>query len=292
MSDLKGLKDRIASVKSTQKITSAMKMVAAAKLKRAEAHAQSTRPYTEHMTNIMGELVSRLPAESANLPKLLTGTGKNQKHLFVVATSDRGLCGGFNSSIVRQVKKQFSALTAAGKHVDLFLIGRKGHDILRREYHNNIIEYIHDLTKQKLTFEQAIEISKQIHALYDKNEYDVVTLFYNKYKSALTQIVSAIQLIPIVVPKAIEQTSAAIYEYEPSEEQLLSHLLPKNLAVQLFSSLIENVASEQGARMTAMDNATRNAGDMIKDLTLLYNRSRQAVITKELIEIISGAEAL
>jgi F-type H+-transporting ATPase subunit gamma len=294
MPSLKDLKVRINSTKSTQKITSAMKMVSAAKLRRAQEQAEAARPYAERMNRVLGRLAAAAAGKDG-APALLAGNGRNQTHLLVVMTSDRGLCGGFNSSISRGARKLARDLKAEGKTVKIFCIGRKGRDQLKREFGNEIIGTIEDVGKPRLTFAAAEAIASKILAMFEHGEFDVCELVYNQFKSAMTQIVTIQQLIPFAPPAANENEpggSAAYYEYEPDELEILSALLPKNLGMQVFRALLENAASEQGARMTAMDSATRNAGEMINKLTITYNRSRQAAITKELIEIISGAEAL
>jgi F-type H+-transporting ATPase subunit gamma len=296
MPSLKSLRVRINSVKSTQKITSAMKMVAAAKLRRAQEQAEAARPFAERMSRMLGSLAGSL-AGSAGAPALLAGTGKDQVHLVVVMTSDRGLCGAFNSSIVRGARQRIRQLIAEGKTVKIMTVGRKGRDQLRRDFGKQIVETMEDVGKRRLTFADAQRITDRIVAMYEAGEFDVCTVIYNRFKSAITQVVTRQQLIPFAVEGAAPAggsatESGAVYEYEPDEETILSALLPRNLAVQVFRALLENAASEQGARMSAMDSATRNAGDMIKRLTLNYNRTRQAAITKELIEIISGAEAV
>ena len=298
MPNLKDLRVRIASVKSTQKITSAMKMVAAAKLRRAQEQAEAARPYAERMDRMLGSLAAAT-AGREGAPKLLAGTGRDQVHLLVVGTADRGLCGGFNSNIVRGVRRRVTELRADGKTVKLLCVGRKGRDQLRREFGDAIIDTIEDVTRPSLRFEAAESIAKRIAQMFEAGELDVCTIYYARFKSAISQIVTAQQLIPFAPSTEdgaeAEQAgpaSLAVYEYEPTEEEILAELLPRNLAVQIYRALLENNASEQGARMTAMDSATRNAGEMIDKLTLTYNRTRQAVITKELIEIISGAEAL
>jgi F-type H+-transporting ATPase subunit gamma len=293
MPSLKDLKLRINSTKNTQKITSAMKMVSAAKLRRAQEQAEAARPYAERMERVL----SRLAASAAGrdgAPALLAGNGKNQVHLIVVMTSDRGLCGGFNSSISRGARKLARDLKGEGKQVKILCIGRKGRDQLRREFSNEIIGTIEDIGKPRLTFAAAEAVAVRILGMFERGEFDVCEIVYNRFKSAMTQIVTVQQLIPFAPPAANENdpAGAASYEYEPDELEILSGLLPKNLGMQIFKALLENNASEQGARMTAMDSATRNAGDMINKLTITYNRSRQAAITKELIEIISGAEAV
>jgi F-type H+-transporting ATPase subunit gamma len=297
MPSLKELKGRISSVKQTQKITSAMKLVAASKLKRAQEQAEASRPFAEKMSVMLANLagaVRGLPGA----PPLLAGTGKDDTHLIVVATSDRGLCGGFNSSIVRGARRRIADLLNEGKTVKIICIGRKGRDMLRREHGKLIVEFIDGVAGQKrMAFSDAQMVAQKILELYEAGEFDVCTIVYNKFKSAVTQVMTVQQLVPVQPPPQAEDepaasSEAAVYEFEPDEEQILSELLPRNLAVQIFGALVENAASEQGARMAAMDNATRNAGEMIRKLTLQYNRQRQAQITKELIEIISGAEAV
>lgn len=293
MPSLKDLKLRINSTKNTQKITSAMKMVSAAKLRRAQEQAEAARPYAERMERVLGRLAASAAGRDG-APALLAGNGKDQTHLIVVMTSDRGLCGGFNSSIARGARKLARDLKQQGKTIKILCIGRKGRDQLRREFPSEIIGTIEDIGKPRLTFTAAETVATKILAMFEHGEFDVCELVYNRFKSAMTQIVTIQQLIPFALPAANENdpAGAAYYEYEPDELEILSSLLPKNLGMQIFRALLENNASEQGARMTAMDSATRNAGDMINKLTITYNRSRQAAITKELIEIISGAEAL
>ncbi|HVR65206.1 MAG TPA: F0F1 ATP synthase subunit gamma [Verrucomicrobiae bacterium] len=295
MPSLKDLRVRINSVKSTQKITSAMKMVAAAKLRRAQEQAEAARPYAERMERVLGSLASSFAGQEG-APGLLSGNGKDQVYLVVVMTSDRGLCGGFNSSIVRGARRLIRELQAAGKQVKILCVGRKGRDQLRRDFGNLIIGTIEDVAKPRLTFEAADRIARRITQMFEAGEFDVCRIIYNRFKSAMTQIVTIQQVIPFVATAvegaAASSGSLAAYEYEPDEAEILTALLPRNLSVQVFRALLENNASEQGARMAAMDSATRNAGDMINRLTINYNRSRQAYITKELIEIISGAEAL
>ncbi|HTY65297.1 MAG TPA: F0F1 ATP synthase subunit gamma [Alphaproteobacteria bacterium] len=295
MPSLKSFRVRIASVKSTQKITSAMKMVAAAKFRRAQEQALAARPYAERMARMLGSLARAVSGEG---PRLLSGTGGDKVHLVVVATSDRGLCGAFNSSIVRGARQFIGRLLADGKQVKILCVGRKGRDQLRRDYGKLIIETMEDVGRKRLAFADAQRVAERVLARFEAGEFDVCTLFYNRFKSAMSQIVTRQQLIPFQLeegeapaPTAAEQ-AGAVYEFEPDEEEILADLLPRNLAVQIFRALLENNAGFQGAQMTAMDNATRNAGDMIKKLTLQYNRTRQASITKELIEIISGAEAV
>jgi F-type H+-transporting ATPase subunit gamma len=294
MPSLKDLKLRINSTKNTQKITSAMKMVSAAKLRRAQEQAEAARPYAERMERVLGRLAASAAGRDG-APALLAGNGRDQTHLIVVMTSDRGLCGGFNSSIARGARKLARDLKHQGKTIKILCIGRKGRDQLRREFPSEIIGTIEDIGKPKLTFTAAEAVATKILAMFEHGEFDVCELVYNRFKSAMTQIVTVQQLIPFALPAANENDpagSATYYEYEPDELEILSWLLPKNLGMQIFRALLENNASEQGARMTAMDSATRNAGDMINKLTITYNRSRQAAITKELIEIISGAEAV
>ena len=292
MASLKDLKNRIKSVKSTQKITKAMKMVAAAKLRRAQEAAEASRPYSTKMAQILSNLVKGVELDSAN-PNLLSGTGRDEKQLIIVATSSRGLCGGFNSTITRAANVKINKLVAAGKTVKVICIGRKGYDLLKKNHKNRIIEVIEGQQKKGIDYAEVEAIANSVIARFQAGEFDVCSLFFNKFQSAISQIVTNKQLIPLELPKNDNsKADDAKFEFEPDEEQILESLLPKNLAVQLYAALLENLASEQGARMTAMDNATRNAGDMIGRLTLVYNRTRQAAITKELIEIISGAEAI
>jgi F-type H+-transporting ATPase subunit gamma len=295
MPSLKDLRVRINSVKSTQKITSAMKMVAAAKLRRAQEQAEAARPYAERMERVLGSLASSFAGQDG-APGLLAGNGKDQVYLVVVMTSDRGLCGGFNSSIVRGARRLIRELQTGGKQVKILCVGRKGRDQLRRDFGSLIIGTIEDVAKPRLTFEAADRIARRITQMFEAGEFDVCRIIYNRFKSAMTQIVTIQQVIPFVATAvegaAASSGSLAAYEYEPDEAEILTALLPRNLSVQVFRALLENNASEQGARMAAMDSATRNAGDMINRLTINYNRSRQAYITRELIEIISGAEAL
>jgi len=287
MASLKDLRNRIASVKATQKITKAMQMVAAAKLRRAQTAAEAARPYAERMESVLANLASGVSGG----PELLTGNGKNNIHLLVVATAERGLCGGFNTSIVRLAREKALALQAEGKTVKILCVGKKGYDQLRRQFEKQIIDLIDLRSVRQIGFENADPIGKKLIALYEQGEFDVATLFYSKFRSVILQIPTAQQLIPAEIPTGGEASTAA-YEYEPGQDEILATLLPRNISVQIFRALLENAASEQGARMSAMDNATRNAGDMIKKQTTIYNRTRQAMITKELIEIISGAEAL
>jgi F-type H+-transporting ATPase subunit gamma len=297
MPNLKDLKVRIDSVKSTRKITSAMKMVAASKFRRAQELAEATRPYAEAMTRIMTSLTSSM-TDTTNGPKLLTGTGKKETIALVVVTSDRGLCGAFNSQVVREARRQIRALTIEGKQVKLICAGRKGRDLLRREHGQKIIAYYDDIgRKGGLGFFEAEKIARPLLDLFEKNGIDMAYLVYNHFKNVLTQVVTLQQLIPVPLPKVdaeekSKDAAQALYEFEPDEETILADLLPRNVGVQVYRALLDSAAGEQGARMTAMDNATRNAGDMINKLTLQYNRARQAYITKEMIEIVTGAEAV
>ncbi len=295
MPSLKDLRSRISSVKATQKITKAMQMVAAAKLRRAQQSAEAARPYAERMEKVLTRLATSL-AGDPNAPKLLGGTGSDNTHLLVVATGERGLCGAFNSSIARLARDHANRLKRDGKTVKILCIGKKGYDILRRQFPDEIQEVVEVKAKQ-LTFSVAQPIGAKLLDMYDKGEFDIATLFFSRFESVISQKPTALQLIPLPVPDDAEGADkategGAVYEYEPDEEEILAELLPRNVQVQIFRAMLENAASEQGSRMTAMDNATRNAGDMIKKQTMQYNRSRQALITKELIEIISGAEAL
>ena len=297
MATLKELRIRISSVKSTQKITKAMQMVASSKLRRAQENAEAARPYAERMEGMLRAIAISV-AGNDNAPRMLAGSGASDTHLLLVTTSDRGLCGGFNSSIVRAVKQRIAALQADGKTVKLLCLGRKGRDQLKRDYQELIIETVEDLDKGGLDYDDAATISTRLAKMFDDGEFDVCTIIYNHFKSVMSQIVTIQQLIPYHVEDGDasdgteEALVSAIYEYEPDEEEILAQLLPRNLAVQIYRALLESSASEQAARMTAMDNATRNAGDMIDKLSLLYNRSRQAAITTELTEIVTGAEAL
>lgn len=292
MPSLKDLKNRIASVKATQKITKAMKMVAAAKLRRAQEAAEAARPYAERMNKVLASL-SVANAGNAEAPLLLSGTGRDQVHLLVVATGERGLAGGFNSSIIRLARDHALKLIREGKTVKILTVGRKGNDILRRTFKDNIVDYVTFREVKQLSFANADDVARRVLDLFNKGEFDVATLFYARFQSVIAQVATAQQIIPAKFDEADAGSgSAAIYEYEPSEEEILADLLPRNVAVQIFRALLENNASFYGAQMSAMDNATRNAGEMINKLTLSYNRQRQAQITKELIEIISGAEAL
>ncbi|TCV70899.1 ATP synthase F1 subcomplex gamma subunit [Neorhizobium sp. R1-B] len=292
MPSLKDLKNRIASVKATQKITKAMKMVAAAKLRRAQEAAEAARPYAERMNKVLASL-SAANAGNAEAPLLLSGTGRDQVHLLIVATGERGLAGGFNSSIIRLARDHAQRLLAQGKTVKILTVGRKGNDVLRRSFKENIVHYITFREVKQLGFVQADEVAHKVLELFNAGEFDVATLFFARFQSVISQIATAQQIIPAKFEAGeAANASSALYEYEPSEQEILEDLLPRNVAVQIFRALLENNASFYGAQMSAMDNATRNAGEMINKLTLSYNRQRQAQITKELIEIISGAEAL
>ncbi len=290
MASLKDLRNRIAATKATQKITKAMQMVAASKLRRAQAAAEAARPYAERMEKMLGNIAAAV-SDVSSAPKLLGGTGKDQVHLMVVCTAERGLCGAFNSSIVRLAREKINSLTAAGKTVKILCVGRKGADQLRRQYAAQIIDVI-ELRVKTMGFEHAEKVSEKILELYENGEFDVATLFFSRFRSVIAQLPTALQIIPPVFPEPADGAAPIAYDYEPDELEILGELLPRNIAVQLFRALLENAASEQGARMSAMDNATRNAGEMIRKQTIRYNRTRQAMITKELIEIISGAEAL
>lgn len=292
MANLKELKNRIGSVTSTQKITKAMKMVAAAKLRHAEEAANAARPYAERMDSMMASLATGMLGRD-DAPKLLAGTGSDQKQLIIVATGERGLCGGFNSSISKAAALKAEHLIAQGKDVKMLCVGKKGRDALKRKYGHIIIDTIDLSGSKRIGFGDAQPIAQQVLGMFDAGDFDVVTIFYAKFISVLTQEVQEQQIIPASVPEGAEDNADdVIYEYEPDEAEILAELLPRNLSVQVFRALLENSASEQGARMSAMDNATRNAGEMIEKLTLQYNRERQAAITSELIEIISGAEAV
>ena len=296
MPSLKDLRNRITSVKATQKITKAMQMVAAAKLRRAQTAAENGRPYAEKMASVLGNLAGNLVG-GVGAPKLLAGTGQDRVHLLVVCTGDRGLCGAFNSSIARLARDHVRALEAEGKTVKIMTVGKKGLDILRRQFRDRIVESMDIRGTKPVDYAFASEIADKIVARFEAGEFDVATLFYSEFRSVISQIPTAQRLIPAELPATDGKTTTgasadAAMEFEPSEEAILETLLPKNLTVQVYRALLENAASEQGARMSAMDSATRNAGEMIKKQTLVYNRTRQAMITKELIEIISGAEAL
>src|SRR5690625_1698353 len=292
MASLKDLRNRINSVKSTQKITSAMKMVAAAKLRRAQEAAEAARPFAERMEAVLGNL-TRAASGSPTAPRLLSGTGQDQVHLLIVATAERGLAGAFNSSIVRRARQDIDALLAEGKEIKILTVGKKGREQLRRDHADKFIGH-HDLTEvRQLGFEHAEAIAEEVLQRFEAGEFDVATLYFAEFQTVLTQVPTALQLIAAVVEEDEEGDAQPIdYEYEPDEEEILADLLPRNIATQIFRGLLENAASEQGSRMTAMDSATRNAGEMIDNLTIEFNRTRQAAITNELIEIISGAEAL
>lgn len=296
MASLKALRNRIASVKATQKITKAMQMVAAAKLRRAQEAAEAARPYAERMDGVLANLNKRI-ADRAGASPLLVGTGRQDVHLLVVCTAERGLCGGFNSNIARLARRKARSLMAEGRTVKILCVGRKGFDALKLEFGQQIIDLIDLREVKQVGFANAKMIADRILMLFDEGAFDVCTLFFSEFKSILAQVPTPLQLIPATLPDDGGDTPSAAgieagYEYEPDEDEILIDLLPRNIATQIFRALLENAASEQGARMSAMDSATRNAGDMIDDLTLVYNRSRQAQITKELIEIVSGAEAL
>jgi len=297
MPSLKDLRNRIGSVKATQKITKAMQMVAAAKLRRAQEAAEAGRPYADRMEQVLGNLGAALKGYDIGNP-LLSGTGAENVHLLVVATAERGLCGAFNSSIAKLAREHATSLLAQGKTVKILCVGKKGHDALKRQFGSQIIDLVDLRHVRRLAFGDAHEIAKRVLELFDANEFDVCTLYFSRFKSVISQEPTALQLIPAKLPEVAADDApassgpSAAYEYEPDEQDVLENLLPRNVAVQIFRALLENAASEQGARMSAMDNATRNAGEMIDKLTLRYNRTRQAMITKELIEIVSGAEAL
>jgi len=293
MPSLDDLKKRITSVKSTQKITKAMKMVAAAKLRKAQESAEKGRPFSEKMNNIILNLSSSI-SDKENASKFLVGTGKENVHLCVVITADRGLCGGFNTNICRKAKNYFEKILKEGKKLKIFTVGSKGHDQIKRVYGNYIIEKTNFKGFKNISYKEAEEIGNKIIKLFNENKFDVCKIFYNKFKNVITQIPQAQQIIPIenVKNKNEDKNLENFYEFEPEENEILKDLLPRNISTQIFKAFLENAASEQGSRMTAMDNATRNAGDLVDKLTITYNRSRQAAITKELIEIISGAESL
>ena len=291
MASLKDMRVRIASTKATQKITKAMQMVAASKLRRAQMAAEAARPYAERMDTVLGNIAASV-ADLDSAPALLRGTGNDKVHLLVVCTAERGLCGAFNSSIVRLARERANALAGQGKTVKFLCVGRKGFEQLRRNFGAQIIETIEQRGVRNIGFAQAQLVADRITALFKEGAFDVATLFFSRFKSVISQIPTAQQIIPPVFEEKAAEGTSASYEYEPDEVDILDELLPRNIAVQLFRALLENAASEQGARMSAMDNATRNAGEMIRKQTITYNRTRQAMITKELIEIISGAEAL
>jgi F-type H+-transporting ATPase subunit gamma len=290
MPSLKDLKNRIASVKATQKITKAMQMVAAAKLRRAQEAAEAARPYATRVASVLGNLAAGFQGRD-DAPMLMKGTGRDKVHLLVVCTAERGLCGGFNSQIVRLAREHINRLLSEGKDVKILTVGKKGADALRRDHGSRIIERVELRNVKQIGFDNAAEIQARIMALFAEGAFDVCTLFYSRFRSVIAQIPTAKQILPVVVETTAAQ-SASVYDYEPGEAEILEDLLPRSIAVQIYTALLENAASEQGARMSAMDSATRNAGEMINKLSLQYNRTRQAMITKELIEIISGAEAL
>lgn len=290
MPSLKDLKNRIATVTSTRKITKAMQMVAAAKLRRAQDAAESARPYADRMSAVMSNLVSGV-GDSESAPRLLAGSGYSDVHLLILATSERGLCGGFNSSIVRLAKSHIADLQNSGKTVKIITVGKKGREQIKRDFADLIINHVDLSEVKRISYGNAKSIADDVLARFSVKEFDICTIFYNEFKSVISQVPTALQLIPAVL-KETSNIDDAFYEYEPDETEILAELLPRAMSTQIFTALLENGASEQGARMSAMDSATRNAGDMIDKLTIEYNRSRQAVITNELIEIISGAEAL
>ncbi|MEP1200443.1 F0F1 ATP synthase subunit gamma [Tateyamaria sp.] len=290
MPNLKDLKNRIESVKSTRKITKAMQMVAAAKLRRAQEAAEASRPYAERFTAVMAGLASAA-AGSDSAPKLLSGTGSDQTHLLVVMTSERGLCGGFNTNIAKLARTKAQELQASGKTVKILTVGKKGRDQLKRDFSDAFVGHVDMSEVKRMSYADAQGVAKDVLGRFDASEFDVATIFFSRFQNVVTQIPTAQQIIPFAIPEDYE-AGETLYDYEPDEEAILADLLPRAVATAIFSALLENGASEQGARMSAMDNATRNAGDMIDQLTIQYNRSRQAVITNELIEIISGAEAL
>jgi F-type H+-transporting ATPase subunit gamma len=292
MPSLKDMRVRIAATKATQKITKAMQMVAASKLRRAQAVAEAARPYAQHMRDVLVN-IARSVGDLGTAPRLLIGTGSDNVQLLLVCTAERGLCGPFNSAIVRLARERANALIAEGKQVKFFCVGRKGYEQLRRQYEKQIVEHIELRAVRTLTFEHAEKIAERILRLYEQGAFDVCTLFFSRFKSVIAQIPTAQQVIPSeLADEGAQEGGGAAYEYEPDEDEILAELLPRNLAVQIFRALLENAASFYGAQMSAMDNATRNAGEMIRLQTLRYNRTRQAMITKELIEIISGAEAV
>jgi F-type H+-transporting ATPase subunit gamma len=290
MASLKDMRVRLASTKATQKITKAMQMVAASKLRRAQVAAEAARPFAERMDKVLGNIAAGM-AGSPGAPKLLAGTGADQVHLLIVATGERGLAGAFNSAIVRLAREHINRLLAQGKEVKIFTVGRKGHEQLRRQFERNIVDRVELRAVKTIGFENADGIAKKVLDLFEQGQFDVATLFYSRFRSVISQIPTAQQIIPAKPPEGAGATAAS-YEYEPEEDEILNELLPRYVAVQIFRALLENAASFYGSQMSAMDNATRNAGEMIRKQTLTYNRTRQAMITKELIEIISGAEAL
>jgi F-type H+-transporting ATPase subunit gamma len=293
MPSLKALRNRIASVKATQKITRAMQMVAAAKLRRAQEAAEAARPYAERMSNVLANIAAAT-AGQPGAPALIAGTGREDTHLLLVATGERGLAGAFNSAIARMAREDARRLLAEGKNVKFFVVGRKGYDILRRQYASLIIDNLTFRNVKQISFMEAKQVAERVLAMFNRGEFDVATLYYSRFRSVISQVPTAQRIIPAQVPEdtPAPNLGGAIYEYEPDEEEILAELLPRNVVIQIFKAQLENAASFYGAQMSAMDNATRNAGDMIDRLTLFYNRQRQAQITKELIEIISGAEAV
>jgi len=291
MASLDDLKKRISSVKSTQKITKAMKMVAAAKLRRAQENAEKGRPYSEKMNNIILNLSSSI-SDIENAPKLLKGTGQDKTHLCVVMTSDRGLCGGFNSNIIKKAKLFFQKILNENKTLKIITVGSKGYDQLKRQYKDNIVERLSFKDSKNINYFDANKVGMMVIEKFEKDEFDICTIFFNQFKNVITQIPQQQQIIPLKSETKKDEIENESYEFEPEEDEILSNLLPKNISTQIFKAMLENSASEQGSRMSAMDNATRNAGEMVDKLTIEYNRSRQAAITKELIEIISGAESL
>ena len=291
MPSLKDMRVRIAATKATQKITKAMQMVAASKLRRAQVVAEAARPYADHMGKVLRN-IARAVGDLGSAPRLLSGTGSDSTHLLLVCTAERGLCGPFNSAIVRLARERANALIVQGKAVKFFCVGRKGYEQLRRQYEKQIVEHIELRAVRTLTFAHAEDIAEKVLRLYDAGAFDVCTLIFSRFRSVIAQVPSAIRIIPPELEAEADNSGGAAYEYEPDEDEILTELLPRNVAVQIFRALLENAASFYGAQMTAMDNATRNAGEMIRKQTLSYNRTRQAMITKELIEIISGAEAV
>jgi len=293
MPSLKDLRNRIASVKATQKITKAMQMVAAAKLRRAQEAAEAARPYSQRMQVVLANIAGAV-SDGDDTPRLMTGTGSDDTHLLVVCTAERGLCGGFNSQIARLARDHARRLIADGKQVKILCVGKKGYDILRRDFASHIIDRVDLREVKRVGFVNAQDIARKVIGMFDDDAFDICTLFYSEFKSVISQIPTAQQIIPAAVSAEAEEDGIAnaVYDYEPDAETILNDLIPRNISVQIFRALLENTAGEMGAKMTAMDNATRNAGEMIDKLTLNYNRQRQAQITKELIEIISGAEAL
>jgi F-type H+-transporting ATPase subunit gamma len=291
MASLKDMRVRIASTKATQKITKAMQMVAASRLRRAQVAAEAARPYASKMETVISNIAAAA-ATSPGASKLLVGTGRDQVHMLLVCTGERGLCGAFNSAIVRLARERAQSLIAQGKQVKFFCVGRKGYELLRRTFDKQIVEHLDLRSVRQLGFVNAEDIAKKVLARFDAGEFDVCTLFYSQFKSVISQVPTAQQVIPLVVEGKASDGPTAAYEYEPEEDEILTKLLPRNLAIQIFRALLENNASFYGAQMSSMDNATRNAGEMIRKQTQIYNRTRQAQITKELIEIISGAEAV